>query len=178
VDAGEAASVLGVRVGAPWAEVRAAYRRLMRANHPDVAGPDDSRRAARITEAYALLREARRAAPAPVSPRVAPIEADVVDGETIAILAPPDEAFARLLEAAHDTFDVSYVDRSTGIIEAIVTAAPGDQVSSLLITLQGRGTGVTEAFCTMEALGTGPTPPIAPVIARLLARLREPTAQP
>ena len=136
VDVGEAASVLGVGVGAPWAEVRGSYRRLMRATHPDVAGPDGSRRAARITEAYALLRQQRCCA---APPSVPPIDADLVDGETIAILAPPDEAFALLLEAAHDTFDVSYVDRSTGIIEAIVTAGPGGQVSSLLMTLQGAG---------------------------------------
>ena len=72
-------------------------------------------------------------------------------------------------------FEVSYVDRSTGIIEAVVTPTiPGGQTSSLLITLQGRSSGFTEAFCTLEALGTGPTPPIEPVVATLVARLRMP----
>jgi hypothetical protein len=181
VDAREATAVLGVAAGAPWAEVRAAYRRLMRATHPDLAGPADALRAARIIEAYALLRHARAEAAVPTAPPAAadpPIAAGVLDGETIAITAPPGVAFARLLEAAYDVFDVAYVDRSAGIIEAIVSPPPGGQTSSLLITLQGRATGVTEAFCTLEALGTGPTPPIGPVVAALVARLRHAPAEP
>jgi hypothetical protein len=174
----EASLVLGVPVGAPWPDVRAAYRRLIRANHPDVAGPGRGPAAARVTQAFAVFQAARPATPRPESPPPPPpdaVDVSPIDGETIGIVAPPDEAFARLLAAAYDAFDVAYVDRSTGIIEAIVTPAqPGGQTSSLLITLQGRATGVTEAFCTLEALGTGPTPPIEPVIERLLSRLRSP----
>lgn len=90
----EALGVLGLAPGVDWGDVRTAYRGLMLQHHPDHAGVEATSRAARITEAYAVLaatwqdspsREARRsngaarqapppppAPPAPPGPATAP----------------------------------------------------------------------------------------------------------
>ena len=65
----------------------------------------------------------------------------------------------RLLEACHRIGDVTYVDRSCAIFEALV-AVEGEGTCSLVITVQGRADG-TDAFCTLEAIervrvATGP----------------------
>ncbi len=55
--------VLGVRVGASMAEIRSAWRRLARENHPDLLGDDPeaaiqaTRRMAEINHAYQALRD-------------------------------------------------------------------------------------------------------------------------
>ena len=56
----EALAVLAVSPGATEHDVRAAYRRLVGAAHPDRAGddPDATRRTARLTQAYAVVRRA------------------------------------------------------------------------------------------------------------------------
>lgn len=49
--------VLGLSSDASWDEVKAAFRRLARLYHPDVAGPEGARKFAEITEAYMTLKE-------------------------------------------------------------------------------------------------------------------------
>lgn len=49
-------SVLGLRPGAPRAEVDEAYRRLIKRHHPDYTGGDGDR-AAEINRAYSLIRK-------------------------------------------------------------------------------------------------------------------------
>lgn len=49
---------LGLSPGASWEDVKAAFRRLARAYHPDVAGPEQSGRFAEINRAYMSIREA------------------------------------------------------------------------------------------------------------------------
>jgi hypothetical protein len=54
----EALELLGVTASSDPASVVRAYRRLARANHPDVSTePDAAQRFARITEAYRLVRD-------------------------------------------------------------------------------------------------------------------------
>jgi hypothetical protein len=113
--------------------------------------------------------------PAPEPPRaprpweVDSVEADA-DGDTIAIGAPPTEAFALLFEAAARLGGIGYVDRQLGIIEVIVRFEGGPSCS-VLITLQGRAFG-TDAFCTMDSIEAAPTPPLRPVVEALVEELR------
>ncbi len=164
--------MLGVAPDASWAAVRSAYRRAIRAAHPDVAGGSSSR-AATLNVAYATLVRARRAAPSepvrsrPRPPRVGPIE--VLDGDTLRVAAPPDEAFLAVLEACHRIGDVTYVDRSCAILETLVRI-PGEGACSLVVSFQGRALG-TDAFCTLEAIEHVGSPPVGPVIAALRAAL-------
>ena len=97
------------------------------------------------------------------------MEADA-DGDTIAIGAPPTEAFALLLEAAARLGGIGYVDRQLGILEVIVRFEGGPSCS-VLITLQGRAFG-TDAFCTMDSIEAAPTPPLRPVVEAIVEELR------
>lgn len=195
MDTHEALAALGLPPGVAMVEVRAAYRRLVRTAHPDVAGPGSADRAAQLTQAYAVLRQvaatsvdgtivvttaaATPAPPAPAAPgapRTAydeAVEADLADGDTLMVRAPWAEAFAALFEAASVVGNIGYVDRQLGIIESIVRFEGGPSCS-LVITLQGRMDG-TEAFCTLESLEAAPTPALRPVVEALVEAL---TARP
>jgi hypothetical protein len=167
VDAAEARAVLGVAGDAPAAELRAAYRRALRRHHPDVGGTARETEAA--VEAYRVLRDAPpELHHIPESP--APTEAEawvVVDGDTVAAELPAGDLFALLVEAGGALGQISYADPQAGLLE-IVVELPGSGACSVVLNLQGRGNGLTEAWCTVEPLGGGP-PPSTGEIAELLA---------
>jgi hypothetical protein len=185
VEVREAWAVLGLAPGSGWDDVRACYRELIRAAHPDVAGPAATRRAARVNSAYTTLARARRegrlAPPAarppgtPASPTTpdAPASwgpAEVLEGDTIHLAAPVDEAFVAMVNACHRIGEVTYLDRSGPILEAVLPLE-GVGACSLVITFQGRAHG-TEAFCTLEALERVAQPPVHHVVAALVEVLR------
>jgi len=174
--------VLGLGPAPTWTEVRVAYRAQIGVAHPDRAG-GDTERAALVNEAYAVLERAhrqgglaavptsRRAPPEP-APRWEPLgePPEVLQGDTVHLAAPPDEAFARLVEAGHRIGSVTYVDRSCSILEVLVRVE-GEGTCSLLITTQGRSGG-TDAFCTLEAIEHVASPPVRPVVEALVQALR------
>lgn len=179
---------LGLGPAPTWTEVRVAYRAQIAAAHPDRAG-GDTHRAALVNQAYATLDRAHREGrlhqhPGPVSapsppprprpPDHAPREEppEVLDGDTVHLQAPPDEAFVRVLEACHRIGDVTYVDRSCAILETLVRVE-GEGVCSLVITLQGRADG-SDAFCTLEAIEHVASPPVRQVVDQLVTALRHP----
>ena len=182
VDVHEARTVLGVGAGATEADERSAFRRRVRAAHPDVTGPraDAGVAVARLTRALAVLRAARagglgappipsRTPAPPAPPPPAPGPGAEHRGDSLLLDVPADEAFVALLEAAHAVGEVTYVDARLGLLEAVLTD-DGGHACQLLITLQGRATG-TEAFCTLEPLGTTPCPPTEDVVSGLVAAL-------
>jgi hypothetical protein len=180
VDVTEARAVLGVGDGDGWDVVRLAYRRRIRAAHPDVHGAGATPVAARLNEAYAVLSRAKRASaatpaptpattpPAPAPPAPPPVGVRVVGGDTLLLAAPPDEAFALLLEAGHRVGNVSYVDRACAIFEVVVRQ--DGETCSLVVTLQGRAHG-TEAVLTLEAMERPASLPPDRVVARVVAAL-------
>lgn len=188
MEVGAARAALGLGDAPSWPEVRVAYRAQIAAAHPDRVG-GDARRAALVTEAYATLERAHRdghlhqrvtppppapRAPAARQPTMVPLDEppEVLDGDTVHLAAPPDEAFIRLLEACDRIGDVTYVDRSCAILEALVRVE-GEGVCSLVITVQGRADG-TDAFCTLEAIERVASPPVRPVVEHLVDALRSP----
>ena len=186
MEVAEARAELGLGPSPTWTQVRIAYRAQIAASHPDRAGGDPAR-AAVVTEAYATLERAHQDGrlvdrPPPPSPRPPPRRAppaapldeppEVLDGDTIHLVAPPDEAFARIVDACHHIGDVTYVDRSCAILETLVRVE-GEGVCSLVITLQGRSHG-TDAFCTLEAIEHVASPPVRQVVEQLVAALRHP----
>ena len=187
MDVAVARAELGLGPRPTWTEVRVAYRAQIAASHPDREGGDPAR-ASVVTEAFATLERAHRegrlqdlppppAAPRPARPdarSVPPLDEplEVLDGDTIHLGAPPDEAFARILEACHRIGDVTYVDRSCAILETLVRVE-GEGVCSLVITLQGRADG-TDAFCTLEAIEHVASPPVRHVVERLVHAVRHP----
>jgi hypothetical protein len=188
VDLATARDVLGVEPEAPWPDVRAAYLRMVREHHPDTAADAADAgirtvRTAQITSAYSTLL-ANRPSPGPeLPPSFAPrVEdeslADAMDGSRRVLLAAElDDAFVALLEVAHMVGVVSYVDRQSAVMEAIVTAAPGEATSLLIFLEPGAEEGVTEAFLGVEPLGghaPAPLDPLVDRIAELLATPRPP----
>jgi hypothetical protein len=184
VDLAEARTVLGVAPGDDWAAVRVAYRRAIRAAHPDTTGTAATATAVRVNEAYACLRRARddgslgaAAAPAPPPapppppPAPPPVGLAVEADDTLLLAAPPDEAFALLLEAVHRIGSVSYVDRSCAIFEGVVRQ--DGETCSLVVTLQGRAHG-TEALLTLEAMERPASLPTDRVLVRLVDALTGP----
>jgi hypothetical protein len=185
-DLGWACRVLGLGRAPTWAEVRVAYRAQIASAHPDRAG-GDTERAAVVNEAYAVLERAHRqgalgavpaspstsppAAPA-AAPRWEPLDEppEVLEGDTVHLAVPPDEAFGRLVEAGHRIGAVTYVDRSCSILEVLVRVE-GEGTCSLLVTTQGRAEG-TDAFCTLEAIEHVASPPVRPVVEALVEALR------
>jgi hypothetical protein len=191
VERAAALAVLGVVEGASWAEVRARYLVLVREHHPDAADDlaDVGRRTvvtAQITEAYAALLAARdRAAPmAGASPGARPapwtFQDARDDSRRVLLDAPFADAFLALLEVAHLVGDVSYIDRSSGVLEVIVTPEPA-RATSLLVYLEPGDAGVTEAVLGVESLGGHPPAALDPLVDRiaiLLATQRPPPETP
>ena len=177
----EARAVLGVLATDEWSAVRLAYRKLIRELHPDRAGPRANDRAAEVNEAYAVLTRAvhgsgpRLPEPPPPPPRPTAtarrVTAQIEDGQTLLIGAPPEEAFTRLLEAGHVVGHVSYVDRSCAIFEVVVQHE--GEACSLVVSLQQHADG-TEALCTLESIERVFKPSPEPVVRQLVAALHTP----
>ena len=184
MDVAEARRRLGLGPTPSWVEVRVAYRAQIRAAHPDRAGGRTDLAVA-VNAAYTTLEEAERdgrlhdhahvhesvhRAPPPPPAAEWGEPPEVLDGDTVHLPVPPEEAFIHLLEACHTLGDVTYIDRSCAILEALVRVE-GEGVCSLVITLQGRATG-TDAFCTLEAIEHVATPPVRPIVEALVQVLR------
>ncbi|HKH05167.1 MAG TPA: J domain-containing protein [Acidimicrobiales bacterium] len=193
MDVWEARAVLGLADTDGWEVIRAAYRRLIREAHPDAVGVDagTTPAAARLNAAYTTLSRAKRSgtlddprpapahavATAPAGPAPGPawrppppprVGVAIAGGDTLLLAAPPDEAFARLLEAGHRVGSVTYVDRSCAIFELVVRL--DGETCSLVVTLQGRAHG-TEAFLTLESLERVASYSPEPVLHALAAAL-------
>lgn len=193
MDAAAARDVLGVGPAATPVELRAAYRAALRRAHPDHGGRDEAVRA--VVVAYEVLlagpaatattttattttatttTTAGAGGPDPGPPPAATglaTSAVTVDGDTVAADLPAGDLFPMLVEVGHRLGEVAYVDELAGILEVVVTFA-GYGACSVVLTLQGRATGTTEAWCTVEALGAGPAPPVDAVTQLLAEGLR------
>lgn len=194
MDVAQARAVLGVSADADWVAIRSAYRRLIRQSHPDLAGPEGAARSAQLNAAYRTLSLARSAPTTPDSttrpetgathtrrgprPRAAPPSppgraeappADVTVVEsTIIMTSTPQESFRRLVEAAHLLGDISYIDRSAAIFEAILQLDDGAH-ASFVVSLDWSGhDAICHAWCTLEALDRAETLDPSGVIGQLV----------
>lgn len=173
MDVAAARALLGVDVSATGEELRVAYRTKLRAAHPDLHGHDAG--TAEVVRAYRVLRDLPPEQP-PAVPRPDTAAAVVVEGDTVTADLPAGDLFGLLVEAAEHLGHIAFVDASVGLLEVVVDV-PGHGACSVLWTLQGRATGVTEAWCTVEPLGGGPTPPTDVVTELLAGALRAVTGR-
>ena len=167
-----ALAVLGLAGRPPWEDVRAAYRSLVRASHPDVARTDAAtERTAAINEAFALLRRRtddgrvelpHRPAPEPAA-RAAP-------QPTMVLRSGPGDVYVNLLEAAHELGDVCYLDPEAGLIQILLTDQ-GAAGAHLLVDVDRDHQPPRVAF-TLESADDA-VPPIAEVVGRLARHLRD-----
>jgi hypothetical protein len=163
VDVAAARALLGVDASTTADELRTAYRARLREAHPDLHGTDAG--TAEVVDAYRVLRQLPPEPPVPAA--LTEAVAVVVEGDTVTADLPAGDLFALLVEAAEHLGHIAYVDARIGLLEVVVDV-PGHGACSVLWTLQGRATGVTEAWCTVEPLGGGPAPPTE-VVTELLA---------
>lgn len=190
LDPERARSVLGVTVDADAEALRAAFRRELKASHPDLnPAADAARRTALVTSAYQLLRSQRSgpasadgpvapathaARPGPAGPRSdrqVPTDQPQVlltDDGTVVLAAPRSEALLVLVDAAHRLGEVSYLDPHGGLVEVVVEFQDAP-TASVVLSLQGRSNGDTEIMCSVEPLSGGDAPP-DDAVTRLLAR--------
>jgi DnaJ domain len=176
-----ARALLGVAADADALELRAAYRRELLRTHPDLSPAGDAtERTVELTRAYQLLLtvdeqpeppEPGPPEPGPTEPAVADAPAEVIDvalldDQTIAVAAPANETLLFLIEAANRLGEISYLDPSAGLLEVVVEFIEAP-TSSVVLSLQGRATGITEVFCTVEPLSGGEAPP-SDAVTRLL----------
>ncbi len=185
MELGRAWRVLGMDPCDDPGELRAGFARRLFDLHPDHSdAPDATAATIELNEAYQVvvthLGAATHAPPSsangsadpssapPSAPRATAPRADdprevvaiaQLDDDTIGIGAPGPETYRVLLEAAHRLGEVIYVEPSSGLIQVMVEFVDGP-ICQLLLTLQGRATGVTEAFLTIESLDDEPPPPI------------------
>lgn len=162
-------------------ELTRAYRLLVRVFEPDVSpGPVVDARV-EAPAASPVPNSAPDAGPSAgpfgnVSEQaVEPVLIAQLDGDTIGVGAPPNETLMLLVEAAYRLGEISYLDRSAGLLEIVVEFIEAP-TSSVLLSLQGRATGITEVFCTVEPLSGGKSPPADAVTRLLLHTLLDVTA--
>ena len=165
--------------------VRAVYTRRLFELHPDhSSAPDANDATVELNAAYRdVVIELGRtdhgatrteplteAEPTPTRPVIT--VAKLAD-DTIGVGAPGPETFGVLLDACHRLGEVTYVEPSSGLIQVLVEFVDGP-VCQLLLALQGRATGVTEAFCTIESIDDRPAPRIDAVTDLLVHTLTTP----
>jgi hypothetical protein len=184
MDRGEAATILGVPADADPVDARAAYLRLVRSHHPDVAPEraDATAATARLTEAWAVFRRTvapDAPPPAPPSARPATRHAPgpVPDGRDVdadvAGTASPD--FLALLDAASALGEVTWADRHAQMVQLVLRPDPDGPTCQLvagLLPVDG-GFAIRTALESLEARPAPPLEPLAEQLAALVARSAE-----
>ena len=83
---------------------------------------------------------------------------------------PLTDSETSLAEAVEQVGDITFLDRSSGLLQVIARHAPGPWCY-LTFSLQGRASG-TEIFTSIEPIDASPPPPIGPILERLADELR------
>lgn len=182
MEPGDAWELLGIPACTDRSTIRESYLRRVRDEHPDRSGsPDAHDRTILLGVAYrtALEQVGDTTAPLPTSPPadvVAPHDEVVpvaqLDDDTLGVGAPPDETWRLLIDAAHRLGEISFIDAAAGLAQVIVEFVD-EPVCQIVLSLQGRATGVTEVFLTVESLDGSPAPPVDAVTRLLLTTLME-----
>ncbi|MEX0767330.1 MAG: J domain-containing protein [Microthrixaceae bacterium] len=166
----KALSLLGVTSESSPGQIRAHYRQLLLRNHPDHSSQDEAALLTMaLTNAYQLLNS-RTPTPPPLPKLEQPSQVEIclLDDFTLQVKAPASETLMLLIDMAHDLGEISYLDPAAGLLEIVIEFVE-EPTSSVLLTMQGRSSGVTEVFCSVEPLSGGISPP-ADAVARLLLR--------
>jgi hypothetical protein len=164
----DACAVLGVRSDATWDDIRAAYRAGIRRTHPDLADSEGATaRAARLNAAFAVLGEAtdRGRRPAGDAPEPSHGRLPGRPEPTPTLEVPAGDVFVRVLEAAYDIGEVSYIDPEAGLIQLLLGDG-GPAASQLLIVIDDSVVPATASF-TLDSMDADAAPDIREVVGRL-----------
>ncbi len=200
MDRRTAAALLGVDPESPPELVRARYRSLLMQAHPDRSQhADAAERTMQLTAAYRVLRAGPppqttsaagpqhpdsatpgaaapgAAASAPArEPRATPSEVPgdptLLGPTTIGLGLLEPLALRRLIDMALDLGDVTFLDRSNGLLEVVVEFEDAP-TSSVVLTVAGHPGG-SRIDCWVEPLSGGSAPPADAVTRLVLRELR------
>ena len=180
----EARSVLGVEADASPGALRSAFLAQVRAHHPDTTEHPigAGERTATVIAAYRLLRDLPVPAAATRPNRGEDDARSVAHGSpaaTIEVIT--DEAVwvgvdvgavvPALLEVADELGDVSYVDRSVGLVQLTVRPPEGP-TCWFTVSVHPRPGG-TVLVATLESIEAQPTPPAGPLMLALAHALAD-----
>lgn len=197
MDRPTAAALLGVDPDSPLPLIRARYRSLLMQAHPDRSQHvDAAEQTMRLTAAYRVLRvgaplhppsesgpsrpdagEPEHAEPAAAAPSHGERPAEppssgeptLLGPTTIGLALPEPIAMRRLLDVAMDLGEVTYLERSTGLLEVVVEFVDAP-TSSVVLTVVG-SPGGSRVDCWVEPLSGGSAPPADAVTRLLLSEL-------
>lgn len=174
--------MLGVQADASPRVLRSAFLAQVRAHHPDTTEHPigAGERTATVIAAYRLLRDlpvspaATRPGggddPRPAeSPAVATIE--VITDEAVWVGVDVGAVVPALLEVADELGDVSYVDRSVGLVQLTVRPPEGP-TCWFTVSVHPRPGG-TVLVATLESIEAQPTPPAGPLMLALAHSLAD-----
>lgn len=201
MEVAEALTALQLGPGATWDEIRARYRRLLRAHHPDLTSdPGAADRTARLTAAYAVLQKAtgdgRRPLPSPEAARPPPAPHAETARAARRTAAPPARGQPRGgRPPASDpgTADAVLGRRSPNDVFGRLRAAAATvghlsgvdpETLTLQVLIEAPGAAPAQLLAevsrrgedtaimfTLESLTAAPGPPIEAIVQRLLAAL-------
>ena len=169
----DALGLLRVQPPADWEDVRSAYRNLLMEVHPDTTGNPDEGRTTEIVDAFRLLRAATDDGTTPLATVLATAAAEATAAAAVAAAAGPvvlhsssDDVFGRVCDALSSIGDISGLDRSSGLVQAMVTD-PGHAASQLTAEITPVGGGEAQVLFTLEAVGRGEPPLLSDLVSRL-----------
>lgn len=145
----------------------------MRSAHPDAApeDPDATRRAGELNRAFDVLVAAtdngRSAWPAPSPPNPAAVQPS--NGSAGVVMhAGPGDVFVRLLDAAYEIGNVSYIDPEAGLIQVLLD----DRGDALLLIDVDFESEPARASFTLDSQSAAVAPSIDLVVEALSDALR------
>ncbi|MBK6969533.1 MAG: DnaJ domain-containing protein [Candidatus Microthrix sp.] len=182
VNPGQDTSARAVRLINAWAVLSAlpaasrSRRRAKRSGSDERAGPPRGTKARRDSADAPTPPGPAEAEPDPNADVSAGRAAAWASDGSVLVAAPWEETMLWLVDAAHRVGDVTFLDPSSGLVEALVEFVDGPTVT-LIMSLQGRaaltpdGSSGTEVWISMEPWSTPPRPdlPDHTAVAELVA---------
>jgi len=168
MDIGDALGVLGLDPTASFEDIRGAYRDALMRHHPDRAstGDDDANAAERteqIVTAFRLLRAETQDGRVPLA-TTSLLPALGSDSRPLVLVAQPGDLFQRLLAAIDSVAEISFVDRDSEILCAVITE---QGTASQLSAEVDRSGPDAQILFTLESLTAGEPPDLADIVRRI-----------
>ena len=153
----KALAQLGVSADMAWEQIRASYRKQIRAVHPDLIDSDSAAtETARLNLAFGVLVEATDNGRIPLSE----LHSDRPASVALELAVSTEDVFRQFVSAAHNVGEVTYISQEDGLINVFLSSE-----AELLIHLENDTDPVTALF-TLESSGQSTDLNIRHVVTR------------
>ncbi len=142
----EALEELGVSADMAWEQIRASYRKQIRAAHPDLVDSNSAAtEAARLNLAFGILVKATDNGKVPLSGT----RNDNSTSYALELSVSTEDIFRQFISAAHNLGEVTYISREDGLINVLL-GQNAQERTELLIILEIDADPITALF-TLES---------------------------